>query len=113
MRDPRDSARYQRTRRLWIAAYQGGLATCCMCGRAIDTSLPGTHPWGPTIEHRLPIRVMQQMALDWPDLIALACDTSRWALAHNRCNGAQGGSTTKERKPRTMLTTMQNASREW
>jgi 5-methylcytosine-specific restriction endonuclease McrA len=104
MRDPRTSSRYQRTRRAWLNGYRGQPATCCMCGRPVDTTLPGTHRWGPTIEHRLPIRHIIASAQDWASAVALACDTSLWALAHQRCNSQQGQrATTQTNRARNKL----------
>lgn len=111
MRDPRGSAKYQRTRRAWLAGYQGGLGTCCLCGLPVDVSLPGNHRWGPTVEHRLPVRRIVAMSASFTEAVALACDTSTWALAHFHCQSRQGGASSSERecKPRMPM----NASRQW
>lgn len=114
MRDPRSHRRYVEARRLWLDGYGGGTGICILCKRPVNTSLPGTHPLGPTIEHRLPIRVIAATARDWPELLAMACDTRLWALAHRRCQSRQGAQVTNQRKkPRRTRTQTVNSSREW
>lgn len=90
MRDPRTSSRYQRARREYIAAHRSG-HPCALCGRPIDTTLPGTAKWGPTIEHRVPVRTLRLHAETWDALVTLTCDTRSWALAHLHCQRQQGG----------------------
>ena len=113
--DPRRSNRYMTTRRAWLAGYAGQHGTCCMCGQPVDTSLPGTHRYGPTIEHRLPIRTIRAQAQDWAHAVAIACDTSLWALAHNVCQARQGQRVTaainKQRNEQQHAA--EGASRRW
>jgi hypothetical protein len=90
MRDPRSSRRYRATRAAWLAGYRGQPSTCALCGGLVDTSLPARAPGGPTIEHLLPVRTIRASARDWAHAVALACDTSLWALAHRRCQDRQG-----------------------
>ena len=117
MRDPRNQRRYIQTRHHWLAGYNGSTGTCALCGQPVDTTLPGTHPAGPTIEHRIPIRHMRAMVQTWPELLALACDTSLWALAHRRCQDRQGQQATSEiNRARNNLrrnTTAAKQSRAW
>lgn len=113
MKDPRRSARYQRTRALWLAGL-GDVGTCCMCGRAIDLKVTGKHPFGPTVEHRIPVRRLVEMAGgDWARLVSLACDTQWWALACRHCQARQGGASSVERTPRPAATPAGTPSRNW
>jgi hypothetical protein len=89
MPDPRRSSRYVVTRRRWLKQQPDG-SPCIMCGRAIDMSLPGTHPFGATVEHSVPVRTLRRLARDEAELIDLACDTSTWLLACRRCQSRQG-----------------------
>jgi 5-methylcytosine-specific restriction endonuclease McrA len=84
--DPRWSSAYQRKRRAFIADHPPG-SPCCHCGDEVDTTLSGNHPWGPTVEHTVPVR-------NRPDL---ALDISLWQLSHRKCNDRQGGRSTRER----------------
>jgi hypothetical protein len=43
------------------------------------------------VEHRLPIRTILATAQTQAEALALACDTSLWAISHRRCNDRQGG----------------------
>lgn len=45
-------AAYRRARTIGIAQ-SGGI--CLLCGQPIRLDLPGTHPQGPTLEHRIPV----------------------------------------------------------
>ena len=112
-RDPRRSNRYMTTRRAWLAGYAGGAGTCCLCGGRVDTSLPGTHPLGPTIEHRLPVRQIRAMVRTWAEAVALACDTSMWALAHNRCQAGQGARVVNAQRRARREVERVEASRRW
>jgi hypothetical protein len=96
MRDPRSHRRYVTAAKAYIKAHAPG-APCVLCGRGIDTTLPGMSEWGPTIEHRIPIRVLRTRAVDDADLLAMACDQSTWALAHSSCQKRQGGKAASER----------------
>ena len=80
-----------------------------LCGGMVLTSLPGTHPYGPTIEHRYPVRRIIADSRTWDEAVALACDTTWWALACRRCQDRQGGASTVERMPKQMYA----ASRQW
>ena len=112
--DPRSSRRYTDTRRLWLAGYGGQDATCCMCGRPVDTSLPGTHPMGPTIEHRYPVRMILAEARDDAHAVEMACDTSWWAVAHSRCQSRQGQAVTSQiNRARNGDRRVAGASRVW
>jgi hypothetical protein len=98
--DPRSSGTYRRTRALWLAGYQGGAGTCCLCGGLVNVALPGNHPYGPSIEHRVPVRRLLTQVQTQAEAIAAVCDTSTWGLAHRRCNNKQGGASSVERQPR-------------
>ena len=118
MRDPRSHRRYVTLRRHWLAGYGGGLGMCSLCGNPVRTDLPGTDPHGPTIEHTLPIRDILALARDDAHALALACDTSLWALSHRRCNSRQGQAVTasinRARNQATAtLATALGASRDW
>lgn len=112
--DPLHDARYIRKRAAWLAGYAGQPHPCHHCGRPVDTTLPGTAQWGPTVEHTTPIRDIVAMARDYDDALAMALDTSRWALSHRRCNvlaGARvGGRMARKRRVRTDDL---GASRKW
>jgi hypothetical protein len=95
MRDPRSHRRYRTAAKAYIAAHPG--ATCCLCDDPIDTTLPSTMPWGPTIEHLVPIRDIIASARDDMQALAAACDTSSWGIAHRRCQDQQGASVTNGR----------------
>ena len=95
MRDPRSHRRYRTAAKAHIAANPG--ATCCLCDQPIDTTLPSTTAWGPTIEHLVPIRDILATARDDAHALALACDTSTWGIAHRRCQDRQGANVTNER----------------
>jgi len=95
MRDPRTSSRYQRTRREYIARHDNG-HPCALCHRPIDLTLPGTAKWGPTIEHRIPVRTLRLHAETWDALVTLTCDTRSWALAHSTCQQRQGAQAVNE-----------------
>ena len=114
MRDPRSHRRYVNLRRAWLNAYGGGTGTCALCGRAVNTALPGTVPLGPTIEHRVPIRVMKQTASDFAELLAMACDTRLWALAHRRCQDRQGAQAVNQQTNRRVArVATARSSRTW
>jgi hypothetical protein len=89
MPDPRRSSRYVVTRRKWMRQQVDG-TPCALCGRPVDVSLPGTAPWGPTVEHLTPVRALRRMARDEAELIAMCCDVTTWALSHRRCQDRQG-----------------------
>ena len=115
MRDPRSSGTYTKKRREWLNGFQRQPAPCCMCPGLVDTSLPGTHPDGPTIEHTLPIRTILAEARTYREAVAIACDTSLWALAHKRCQSRQGQAVTAEtnRQRNEAAKVLDGASRVW
>lgn len=100
IKDPRSSRRYTQLRKAWLASQPHPI--CVLCGRPVPADAPGMSRWGPTIEHLLPIREIRAMATTWDEAVALACDTSRWAVAHRVCNDRQGGRTNgTPKRPRT------------
>lgn len=73
---------------------------CYRCGMPVDKSLPGTHPWGPSLEHKIPIsRGGERLSKD------------NAALSHLRCNCAyrDGRAITVRVPPRPRYT----PSRAW
>lgn len=96
MRDPRSHRRYRTAAKAHIAAHPPG-TPCCLCDQPIDTTLPSTHPQGPTIEHHVPVRDILAAARDDAEALAMACDTSAWGVAHRRCQDRQGASVTNSR----------------
>lgn len=105
-RDPRSHRRYRTAAKTYIAAHPPGSA-CCLCGDAIDTTLPSTVALGPTVEHHVPIRDILTAARDDAHALAMACDTSTWGIAHRRCQDRQGAAVTNARP------TMHSPSRHW
>lgn len=110
LRDPRSHRRYTTARATWLAGYGGRPQPCCLCGGLVDVTLPGSHDSGPTVEHRLPIREILDRSRDNEQALALACDTSLWALAHKRCQSRQGGAVRRKRRPSPVDPA---ASRDW
>lgn len=87
-RDPRSHRRYIEARAAWLSTITAG--NCCLCGKPVDLALPATYANGPTVEHKLPVRVIMRTAPTWLDAVAMCCDTSMWGLAHRRCQSRQG-----------------------
>ena len=109
-KDPRRHSRYILAARRYLAALTA--ANCALCGKPVDLSAPRTSPWGPTIEHRHPVRLIQRQARDWDEAVAMTCDTSLWAVAHKRCQSRQGAiAVNKMRGQRRKI--VKNLSREW
>jgi hypothetical protein len=111
--DPRSSGAYRKARALWLAGYGGGAAPCAICHGIVNTSLPGTHPHGPTIEHRVPVRVLGRQAQTMAEFVALVCDSSNFAVAHKRCQDRQGGASSVERHPQRQRPQGFTPSRVW
>ena len=63
-----------RRRRRWVLEHYD---TCCRCGKPVDKTLPGRHPWGPTYDHLVPRAKGGSVT-----------DLANAGLAHNRCNAA-------------------------
>lgn len=105
----RSSSQYRRLRAQWLK-HAPNPSPCALCGMPVDTTLPGTHPWGPTIEHAIPIRWTHTLTRDSKQAHALACDTSQWAIAHKRCQDRQGAHAANAVR-RTRV--QPNASRRW
>lgn len=114
MQDPRSTRRYRSARTAWLAGYAGQPGTCCLCGGIVRTDLPGTDRWGPTIEHRYPVRAILAAAQDWEQAVAMTCDTSHWGLAHRVCQSRQGQAvTTVTNRVRNAARGVAGASRAW
>ncbi len=101
MRDPRSHRRYTEARLAYISRH-GSRAKCVLCGEPIDLTLSGSDKRGPTVEHRIPVRRLRQIASSEAELLEMACDESTWGLAHRSCQDRQGGkasrSTTRPRR---------------
>ena len=69
---------------------------CILCGRPINPDLPGTHPWGGTLEHVVP--VSRGGHPTHPDNLA---------ASHRTCNYQRGTKLLSELPPRN------NPSRNW
>jgi len=65
---------WQKLRR-WVIDHSDGI--CGICGRDVDKTLNGRHPWGPTVDHRVP------RARGGTD------DLDNLVIAHLRCNAAK------------------------
>lgn len=61
-------------RRLRDQILRSDVDTCSLCGQFVDKTLPGTHPRGPSIDHRL------------PQSRGGGHELSNLALAHMACN---------------------------
>lgn len=106
MRDPRTSGTYKAARAIWL---RNCGTRCALCGGTVQLDLSGMHPYGPTIEHTLPIRTIIATAPDYPAAVAMCCDTSLWQLAHRRCQAMQGARAVNA----TRAGTDQRSSRAW
>ena len=69
---------------------------CIICGKPINPDLPGTHPWGGTLEHVIP--VSRGGHPTHPDNLA---------ASHRTCNYQRGTKLLSELPPRN------NPSRNW
>ncbi len=97
MRDPRSHRRYREAAARYIAAHAPGIP-CALCGKGVDTTLSGMSTWGPTIEHRVPVRQLRRIASSDDHLLDLACDQRTWAIAHLHCQRRQGGAANQSRR---------------
>ena len=113
MPNPIRGWKYREARTLWLKGLRGQPVPCCLCGLPVDTSADGRLPWGPTIEHTLPIRTIEAMARDHAHAVALACDTSMWQVAHRRCQDSQGAKVTNAKRRTQTRGQVIGASREW
>jgi 5-methylcytosine-specific restriction endonuclease McrA len=87
---------------------------CWLCRTHVDKTLPGTHAWGPTADHEIPL------LLGGPELVK---DGAVLHLAHNRCNAARSnrlraqlntaGPTATPRRPQRELAMQPRTSRQW
>jgi hypothetical protein len=106
-RDPRPW--YAKAARQWIANHPHPI--CALCGRPVDVTLSGHAPWGPTIEHTLPIRRIRVEARTWAECVAMARDQSLWKIAHRRCQSRQGALVANAN--RTKVQNVRRTTREW
>lgn len=83
-----------RQRRARAIANSGGI--CLLCGDAIDLTLSGNHPHGPTLEHVIPVSRGGS-----PD------DPANLSASHRHCNITRGDRLLSE-MPRT-----ERPSRRW
>lgn len=83
------------------------LTTWCG-GTWVDRSLPGTHRWGATADHEIPLM------LGGPELTR---DGAILHLAHNRCNAARSNQlragTHRRTQPATPRRRRERTSRAW
>lgn len=89
--DPRKHRRYTTAARQYLDTHRNQPTACALCGQWVDMATPSTTPAGPTIEHQTPIRWIRTNTQTWAECLTLACDTSRWAIAHRQCQDRQGG----------------------
>lgn len=101
MRDPRSHRRYTDLARAYIAARRDQAIMCALCAEPVNMAAPRTHDDGPTIEHRLPIRVIVKQASNFNDALNICCDQSKWAIAHRSCQNRQGAQARNNSSPRT------------
>lgn len=106
MRDPRSHRRYTDLARAYIAANQDRPIRCALCGKPINMQAPRTHSTGPTVEHRLPIRIIMRTATSFAEALNMCCDQTKWAIAHRGCQNRQGGHAANQHAPRV-------PSRQW
>ena len=59
---------------------------CCHCGHPVNKGLSGQNPWGPTVDHVIPV------SLGGPPL-----DRANVRLAHRKCNCSRGNRMTMQR----------------
>lgn len=91
--DPRSHRRYKDARLSYIARHLG--ERCALCHEPVLSN--------PTIEHLDPVRSIMARARSYAEAVAMCCDTTTWALAHQRCQARQGAAVTNRRAtpPRT------------
>lgn len=58
--------------------YEESGGVCCLCEQPVDMSLSGLDPWGPTVDHAMPISLGGDDTID------------NVQLAHRRCNTIKG-----------------------
>ena len=113
-KDPRSHRRYKDAARAWIASLPSPV-TCLLCGQPCNTTLPGTHPLGPTVEHQPPVRWIVANTRDYREAVAWVANPSTWAgVAHRRCQARQGQrATTAINRARNAGRAADGASRRW
>jgi hypothetical protein len=97
--DPRSHRRYRETRAAWLPSHMGD--PCALCHQPVLGKA--------TVEHLDPVRSIMARARDYAEAVAMCCDTSRWAIAHPRCQAQQGARVTNHRAARPRHT----PSRAW
>lgn len=107
MGDIRSHRRYAAAARAWLPSQAG--RPCCLCGCGIDPGLPATHPYGATVEHTLPVRVIVAQARSRADALDMVCDTRLWDVAHRVCQARQGQRASIESRHPVVV----GASRAW
>jgi 5-methylcytosine-specific restriction endonuclease McrA len=73
---PRRTLRYQHARAAFIAQAP---PVCGVCRQHVDKRLDGRHPWGPQIDHKVPVESGHPF---W--------DVTNWQLVHAKCNKRKG-----------------------
>jgi len=93
------AARRARKTRAWQTAraecIRRSNGICSICHKPVDLNLPGTHPRGPTVDHRHPLSHGGALL-----------DPTNLRLAHLRCNSAKKDKLTPSNQTRV-------ASRNW
>lgn len=110
-KDPRGHRRYKVAARAYIAGHAS--ANCCLCGQPVMLTASSNAPYGPTVEHRYPIRRIRAEATTWAECLALACDVSLWGIAHRRCQARQGAIAANKARGQRRRVLRQFTTREW
>lgn len=77
---------------------------CWLCRRPVDKTLPGTHPYGPTADHEVPL------SLGGPELLR---DGAVLHLAHNRCNASRSNTVRRPARATHKPPAVLRTSRTW
>lgn len=66
-----------------VCEESGGV--CCLCEKPVDMSLSGLDPWGPTVDHALPLSLGGNDTIDNVQLAHRTCNLIKgndpWAFA--------------------------------
>ena len=106
-RDPRPW--YVKAAKQWIANHPHPI--CALCNRPVNVALPSNSPFGPTIEHLVPIRRIRVEARTWAECVAMARDQNHWAIAHRRCQSRQGAQVVNAARKQPQI--VRRTTREW
>lgn len=89
-----------RQRRATAIANSGGM--CCLCGEAMNLSVNGRHPDGPTLEHLLPV-----------SRGGSGVDPANLSASHRRCNTSRGNRLISEFRAELEQRAPMPRSRKW